>query len=73
MWELPVSTLDTILAVNLRGVWIMTQAVLNQPEIGMLARKQGEIVMMSSACGVMAIPTTSAYTTSKWGLEGLEV
>jgi 3-oxoacyl-[acyl-carrier protein] reductase len=71
MWEIPVGVFDTILSVNLRGVWLMTQAVLTAPGTGMLARNAGSILMMSSACGVMAVPTTSAYSCSKWGLEGL--
>ena len=72
MWEIPVGVFDTILSVNLRGVWLMTQAVLTAPGTGMLARNEGSILMICHPpCGVMAVPTTSAYSRSKWGLEGL--
>eukprot|EP00656_Telonema_subtile_P044889 TRINITY_DN5114_c0_g1_i1.p1 TRINITY_DN5114_c0_g1~~TRINITY_DN5114_c0_g1_i1.p1 ORF type:complete len:150 (-),score=36.71 TRINITY_DN5114_c0_g1_i1:203-652(-) len=56
---------------SLKGVFNVTKAVLARPEGGMIARKQGVILMISSAAGVMPIPNMSVYNASKFGLEGL--
>jgi NAD(P)-dependent dehydrogenase (short-subunit alcohol dehydrogenase family) len=52
---------------NLFGVLRVTQAVLPH----MRARRQGRIVMMSSAAGLISPPTFGAYSSSKHAVEGL--
>jgi NAD(P)-dependent dehydrogenase (short-subunit alcohol dehydrogenase family) len=65
-WELEVKKWDYTVAVNLRGVFLVSRAVLPL----MLQQKAGSIINVSSAIGRMAYPHFIAYSTSKWGLEG---
>lgn len=65
-WELDVKKWDYTIAVNLRGTFLVTRAVLP----GMIRQKSGSIINVSSALGRMAYPGFIAYSTSKWGLEG---
>jgi 3-oxoacyl-[acyl-carrier protein] reductase len=53
--------------VNLFGVYYMTRAVLP----GMIERKQGDIINISSTAGQRGAAVTSAYSASKFGLMGL--
>jgi 3-oxoacyl-[acyl-carrier protein] reductase len=64
--ELEVKKWDYTLAVNLRGTFLVTQAVLQH----MIRQKSGSIINVSSMLGRMAYPNFIAYSTSKWGLEG---
>ncbi|HEY1233965.1 MAG TPA: SDR family oxidoreductase [Candidatus Binatia bacterium] len=66
MVELEVRKWDYTIAVNLRGPFLVTQAVLPF----MLKQKSGSIINVSSAIGRGAYPNFVAYATSKWGLEG---
>lgn len=50
-----------VLEVNVRGVMLMTSAVLPQ----MLARGQGRVVDLASGIGLRAEPRYSAYSVSK--------
>lgn len=59
--------LDEIMAVNFRGPAELIQAALP----GMRARRVGRIVTVSSVGGMMAMPTMSAYSASKFAIEGL--
>jgi 3-oxoacyl-[acyl-carrier protein] reductase len=68
----PIDRLDTmvfdrIIAVNLRGPFLMTRAVLP----GMKSRKQGHIVNISSTAGKRGFSGGGAYCASKFGLAGL--
>ncbi len=54
------------LAVNLAGCFYFTRAVLP----GMLARKQGHIINISSDSGKLGWPTGGAYCASKFGVLG---
>ncbi|HUK42432.1 MAG TPA: SDR family oxidoreductase [Candidatus Acidoferrales bacterium] len=64
--ELDVKKWDYTIAVNLRGPFLVTQAVLP----GMLTHKRGSIINVSSMIGRTGYANFSAYAASKWGLEG---
>jgi NAD(P)-dependent dehydrogenase (short-subunit alcohol dehydrogenase family) len=60
--------LDTILNLNLRGAYLMAQAVAR----GMVERgKGGSIIHMSSQMGHVGAPNRTAYCASKHAIEGL--
>jgi SDR family mycofactocin-dependent oxidoreductase len=58
---------DTVLGVNLTGVWHTFRAAI--PHV--LARGGGSLVAISSAAGIKGNPLTLPYTTAKFGLTGL--
>ena len=58
---------DRLLAVNLRGPFLMSRAVLP----GMKSRKRGHIVNISSTAGRRGFAGGGAYCASKFGLAGL--
>lgn len=64
--ELEVKKWDYTMAVNLRGPFLMCQAVLPV----MIKQQSGSIINVSSMIGRGAYPNFIAYATSKWGLEG---
>ncbi len=64
--ELEVKKWDYTIAVNLRGPFLVTQAVLPI----MMKQRSGSIINLSSTIGRGAYPNFIAYATSKWGLEG---
>ena len=64
--ELDVKKWDYTIAVNLRGPFLITQAVLPI----MIKQKSGSIINVSSSIGRGAYANFIAYATSKWGLEG---
>lgn len=64
--ELDVKKWDYTIAVNLRGPFLITQAVLPI----MMKQKSGSIINVSSIIGRGAYANFIAYATSKWGLEG---
>jgi NAD(P)-dependent dehydrogenase (short-subunit alcohol dehydrogenase family) len=64
--ELEVKKWDYTIAVNLRGPFLVTRAVLPI----MLRQKRGSIINVSSSLGRGAYANFIAYATSKWGLEG---
>ncbi len=55
------------MAINLRAPFLLSRALAP----GMIARKQGKIVNISSQTGVIAIPDHAAYAASKGGLNAL--
>ena len=55
------------LAVNLTAPFILSQAVLP----GMIERRMGKIINISSQTGVIALPDHAAYAASKGGLNAL--
>ena len=68
----PIEKMDTVvfdrmLAVNLRGPFLMSRAVLP----GMKSRMRGHIVNISSTAGRRGFPGGGAYCASKFGLAGL--
>jgi 3-oxoacyl-[acyl-carrier protein] reductase len=58
---------DRILAVNLRGPFLMSRAVLP----GMKARRRGHVVNIASTAGRRGFAGGGAYCASKFGLAGL--
>ena len=66
MTELDIKKWDYTIAVNLRGPFLVTQAVLPI----MMKQKAGSIINVSSSIGRGAYANFIAYATSKWGLEG---
>ncbi len=58
---------DRVLAVNLRGPFLMSRAVLP----GMRARRRGHIVNVASTAGRRGFAGGGAYCASKFGLAGL--
>lgn len=65
--ELSVDDWDRILAVNLRGPFIMSKYALPQ----MKSQGGGHIVNIVSTAAKRAWPNAAAYHASKWGLLGL--
>jgi len=66
MTELDVKKWDYTMAVNLRGLFLVTQAVLPI----MMRQRSGSIINLSSMIGRGAYANFIAYATSKWGVEG---
>lgn len=64
--ELTESDWDTMMAVNLKGVFLCCQAVLPL----MRAQRRGHIVNIASIRGWQAAPRTAGYATTKFGLMG---
>lgn len=58
---------EQVIRVNLIGVFLGVQAVIAP----MKAAGGGSIVNISSAAGLTALPLTSGYGASKWGVRGL--
>lgn len=59
--ETPVEEFDRVLAVNARGPFLCSRAVLP----AMLAAGGGHIITIASAAGLIAFPGRCAYTVSK--------
>lgn len=58
---------DTVLDTNLKSVFLVSRAVAP----GMIRRRRGHIVNISSLAGKNAFPNGGLYCASKWGLMGL--
>lgn len=63
--SLPVDAWDTIMATNLRGVFLCTKAALP-----LLRQSDGRIIHLGSGLGLNGRAGRAAYATSKFGLEG---
>jgi NAD(P)-dependent dehydrogenase (short-subunit alcohol dehydrogenase family) len=59
--ETPVAEWDRVQAVNVRGPFLCSRAVLP----GMVARGSGHIITIASIAGLVAFPGRCAYTASK--------
>ena len=64
--EMEESAWDDVLDVNLKSAFLCTKAVLP----GMIERRRGRIVNVSSISGKLGTPQLSAYCASKWGMLG---
>jgi meso-butanediol dehydrogenase / (S,S)-butanediol dehydrogenase / diacetyl reductase len=60
-------TWDRLMAVNLRGTFLMCKAALEV----MVPRKRGVIVNAGSIAGLAGIPERAAYVATKFGIVGL--
>lgn len=58
---------DRVMNTNLKSVFLMTRAVAP----GMIARKRGDIINISSLAGKNTFAGGALYCASKWGLQGL--
>ena len=67
LWEVPEEAWDMVLGVNLKGVYLMSRAVIPH----MLARRSGRIINMASVSGKRGTPRRGAYTASKFGVIGV--
>ena len=59
--------LDRLYAVNVKGVFLMTQAFL----AAMVARKKGSVVNLASIGGIVAVRDRFAYTATKFAVVGM--
>jgi glucose 1-dehydrogenase len=70
--EITEEDFDKVIAINLKGAFLLTQAaarqMVKQAEAG---RKPGSIVNMSSVNDTLAIPSIAPYTMSKGGVKQL--
>ncbi|MEK9501793.1 SDR family oxidoreductase [Gaopeijia maritima] len=62
-----VTTFDRMVAINLRGTFLVIRALLP----GLLERGSGRIVNVGSVAGRRAFPGNAAYGASKFGVRGL--
>jgi len=67
VWEQPEDVWAETMRINLDGPFHLTKAVVR----GMVERRYGRCVYVSSTAGQLGAPSSSAYTTSKHGLLGL--
>jgi NAD(P)-dependent dehydrogenase (short-subunit alcohol dehydrogenase family) len=65
-WELTEDEWDTVMAVNLKGVWLTTKYVVPS----MMERRYGKIVITSSRDGLRAEANYAHYNASKFGVIG---
>ena len=65
-WELTEQEWDTVLGVNLKGVWLTTKYVVPH----MMGRRYGKIVITSSRDGLRAEANYAHYNASKFGVIG---
>ena len=64
--EVSLEEMKSIFDVNVFGPWVLAQAVLPH----FRERGRGQLVHMSSGCGLIGMPGLSAYCASKHALEG---
>jgi NADP-dependent 3-hydroxy acid dehydrogenase YdfG len=58
---------DKVINTNLKSMFLVSKAVVP----GMIERKSGDIVNISSLAGLNAFPGGGIYCASKWGVQGL--
>ena len=58
---------DTVIAINLTGVYLTCQAVLP----AMIKQRNGAIVATASVAGISGVPSTASYSAAKAGVVGL--
>jgi len=63
--EYPEEAWDLVINTNLKGYFLVTQAVVPQ----MIERGYGKVINMSSILGTVALPNQLAYASSKGGVD----
>jgi NAD(P)-dependent dehydrogenase (short-subunit alcohol dehydrogenase family) len=63
--EFPEEEWDRVIATNLKGYFLVAQAVVPQ----MIARGYGKVINMSSILGTVALPNQLAYASAKGGVD----
>ncbi len=66
VWEFKEEDWDFLMNLNLKGIFLSTQAVVGH----MMERKFGRIINMSSMAGKSGEPFTAPYCTTKFGVIG---
>jgi len=66
VWEFSEKDWDFLMTLNLKGVFLSTQAVVKH----MMVRRSGRIINMSSMAGKSGEPFTAPYCTTKFGVIG---
>lgn len=61
--ETPVDQWDRVFAVNVRGPYLCSRAVLPS----MVSRREGHIITIASVAGIVPFPGRAAYSSSKGG------
>jgi NADP-dependent 3-hydroxy acid dehydrogenase YdfG len=64
--DYPEDEIDSMLAVNLKGTILGSQAALR----AMAPRRRGHIVNIISTAALRGIPTETVYCATKWGVRG---
>ena len=67
MWEEPLEEFESMLAVNVKGVWLGLQTASK----AMASTGGGSIVNLSSTSGVMAARLFSGYGVTRWAVRGM--
>lgn len=67
VWEIKAEDFDSVLAVNLRGTFLLIKHVLPT----MIAQQYGKIINISGTSGLRGYKYRAAYSSSKWALRGL--
>lgn len=65
--ETRVEEWDHVMAVNLRGPFVVVRALLP----AMLASKRGRFIQIASISATLGSPGAASYAASKWGVVGL--
>jgi SDR family mycofactocin-dependent oxidoreductase len=66
-WEINLAEWQTVLDVDLTGVWLCCKHVAPL----MMERRRGSIILISSNAGMRSVPQLSGYSAAKWGVRGL--
>lgn len=64
--ETPAEDWDRVIAVNLRGPFLVSRAFLSP----MLAERRGRFIHVASISSTIGSPGAASYAASKWGLVG---
>jgi 3-oxoacyl-[acyl-carrier protein] reductase len=65
--EMKTEEFDTVFATNVRGVWL----TLRETVPGMVERKEGDVVIVSSLAGKNGFAGGTAYSGSKFAVRGI--
>lgn len=67
LWEVPVAEFSQVIDVNIKGVFHVMRHFIP----GMIKKRQGVIVNLSSGWGRSVSAEVAPYCASKWAIEGL--